>query len=139
MHLLLRKSAEKVRDILVSYLQSLLHGFTLNHFGKGAARCYCATASEGLKPCIHDATGIRVNFQIELQSVTACNGPYFSHRVGIFHLADVPWMKKMIFHLFSVLPHNTPQFLDVFSREREGIKHVYLLQGFPDRDYTYFR
>ena len=100
-----RQAAQGIGDVLVGQLERLVHRHALDHVREHGAGGDGAGAAESFKTGVLD-DALVIDFQIELERVSAGQAAHLAHGVGVGQGARVVRVQKMIMHGFAIIPHN---------------------------------
>ena len=104
-HLFPRKAVKGLGDVGVGDLERIVHLHADDHVGQDGAGSDGAGAAEGFEGGLFDHALV-IDFQVQLQSVTAGDATHFADGVGISERSRIMRMYEIILHFFRVIPHS---------------------------------
>ena len=119
MHLLRRKSAKVVGNLLVSDLLRLFERLADHHLRQSGTGRNRARTPERLELRLGDLT-VRTKLELKLESVSACQRADCRRPVRILNLTHVSGIPKVVHHLLGVVPHNGTQLYHISWPCRNG-------------------
>ena len=109
-HFFFRQVIDDFDDILICDFCGFVKSHALDQFSERGTGSDGACTTEGLEFDVCDSAFV-IQFQVQFQSIAACHISDFCNGVGIFDLAHVTGVEKVIHYFFIIIPHkSSPSF-----------------------------
>ena len=103
-HFFFRELTEQRDNVLVGDFRRFVERHTLDQFRKSGRGGDGAGAAERFKFCVADFA-VLIQLEIQFERIAAGDVADFRHGVGVFNLAHIARIEKMIHYFFGIVPH----------------------------------